>query len=171
MTRSTAIAVGFLALAALSPAAASADPAKNILAAARVLTFLENGPTGRTEIGIVFDPAKPASVAEKNAIMAALGGGYVVGGLSVVGKPMEAADAGRAKVLFLTRGVNYAAVGAEARARHVIAMGSDPACVQSGACAVGVSTDPSVQIVVNRKAAAAMGASFRAAFRMMIQEI
>jgi hypothetical protein len=171
MNHSGAVIGAGLALAVLWPDAASADPARNIQAAARVLTFLENGPTGRTVIGIVFDPDKPGSVAEKNALMAAISGGYGVGALSVVGKPMQAGDTGGAKVLFVTRGVNYAAVGAEARAKHIITIGSDPACVQNGACVVGISTDPTVQIVVNHQAAAAVGASFRASFRMMIQEI
>ncbi|HTK36586.1 MAG TPA: hypothetical protein VL358_15045 [Caulobacteraceae bacterium] len=159
------------ALAALFPGGLSADPAKNIQAAARVLTFLENPPAGRTEIGVVFDPAKPASVAEKNAIMIAIGGGYTTGGITIVGKPMEAGAVGGAKVLFVTHGVNYAAAGSDARAQRAITIGSDFACVQSGACVIAISTDPTVQIVVNHKAAAAVGASFRAAFRMMIQEI
>jgi hypothetical protein len=167
----TAIAMGGVALAVLSPGAASADPARNIQAAARILTFLENGPTGRMEIGIVFDPATPGSVAEKNAIMAALGGGYVTGAVTIVGKPMEAGDVGGVMVLFLTRGVNYARVGAKAQARRVFTIGSDSACVRSGDCIVGISTDPAVEIVINHRAAIAAGASFNASFRMMIREI
>jgi hypothetical protein len=84
---------------------------------------------------------------------------------------MEVGALGGAEVLFVTRGVNYAAVGAEARARRVITIGSDIACVRSGACVIGISTDPTVEIIVNHTAAAAVGASFKAAFRMMIQEI
>jgi len=122
-------------------------------------------------IGIVFDPAKPGSVAEKNAIMAAVGGGYTVGGVTIVGRPMEAGATGGVKFLFVTRGVSFAAVGPDARANRIMTLGSDLACVQSGVCVVGISTEPNVQIVVNRKAAGAVGASFKAAFRMMIQEI
>jgi len=166
-----AVVAGVLALTDLSAGAAAADPAKNIQVAGRVLTFLDNGPTGRIVVGVVYDPANPGSVAEKNAIMAAIGGGYSAGGVTIVGKPMEVGAVGGAGVLFVTRGVNYAAVGSEARARRIITIGSDPACVRDGACVIGISTDPIVQIVVNHKAAAAVGASFRAAFRMMIQEI
>jgi hypothetical protein len=36
---------------------------------------------------------------------------------------------------------------------------------------MGVTTVPKVEITVNRAAAAAVGASFKAAFRMMIKEI
>jgi hypothetical protein len=171
MNYSWVIIAGVLALTDLSPSMASAaDPAKNIQVAGRVLTFLENYPAGRTVIGVVFDPANPGSVAEKNAIMAAIGGGYSAGAVTIVGKPVEVGADGDAKVLFVTRGVNYASVGSNARARHIITIGSDFACVQSGACVIGVSTDPTVQIVVNHKAAAAVDATFKAAFRMMIQE-
>jgi hypothetical protein len=150
---------------------ASADPAKDIQVAGRLLTFLENAPTGRTVVGIVFDPAQAASVTEKNAIMAAIGAGYSAGGVTIVGRPMEAGAVGAAQVLFITRGLDYAAIGSAARVRHVLTIGSDLACVRDGACVVGISTDPTVQIVVNHKAAAAIGASFKAAFRMMIQEL
>jgi hypothetical protein len=171
MNCSRTIIAATLALAVLFPGRASADPAKTIEVAGRVLTFLDNAPTGRTVIGIVFDPGDRGSVAEKNAIMAAIGDGYNAGGITIVGRPVEAGATGGAKVLFITRGVDYAAVGAEARARHIITIGSDFACVRAGDCVVGITTDPTVQIVVNHAAAAAAGASFRAAFRMMIQEI
>lgn len=163
-----------VALALAAPMAAHADAAKNLGVAGRALTFLENGPTGKATLGVVFDPSKPASVAEKNAIMAAIGGGYAAGALTLVGKPVEAGEIGGVsgvQALYVTGGVNYAAVGAAAKAKKIITIGSDPACVRSGACAMGVATDPKVDITVNRATAAAVGASFKAAFRMMINEI
>jgi hypothetical protein len=164
-----------LAVSAISAAgSAHADSAKDLQVAGRALTFLENGPTGRAVLGVVFDPAKPASVAEKNAVMAAIGGGYSAGALTLTGKPIESGDvAGAAGVnaLFVTSGVNYASVGAVAKARKLVTIGSGPACVSSGACVMGVTTDPKVEIIVNRSAAAAVGVAFKAAFRMMIKEI
>jgi hypothetical protein len=156
------------------PGLAHADTAKDLQVAGRALTFLENGPTGRAVLGVVFDPSKPASVAEKNAVMAAIGGGYAAGAVTLVGKPVEADDvAGAAGVnaFYVTGGVNYAAVGAAAKARKIVTIGSSPACVNTGACVMGVTTDPKVEITVNRSAAAAVGAAFKAAFRMMIKEI
>ena len=170
----TPLSAVVIALTLAAPLAAHADPAKNLGVAGRALTFLENGPTGKATLGVVFDPSKPGSVAEKNAIMAAIGGGYAAGALTLVGKPVEAGDvAGVSGVnaLYVTAGVNYAAVGGAAKAKKIITIGSDPACVRSGACAMGVATDPKVDITVNRATAAAVGASFKAAFRMMINEI
>ncbi|MCI3135432.1 hypothetical protein [Phenylobacterium aquaticum] len=163
-----------VALALAAPGIGHADAAKDLGVAGRALTFLENGPTGKATLGVVFDSSKPASVAEKNAIMAAIGGGYAAGALTLVGKPIDAGDvAGVSGVqaLFVTGGVNYGAVGAVAKAKKIIAIGSDMACVRSGACAMGVETEPKVNITVNRATAAAVGASFKAAFRMMITEI
>ncbi|WP_235523731.1 hypothetical protein [Caulobacter sp. Root487D2Y] len=56
-----------LALVAAPLSTAHADAAKDVQVAGRALTFLENGPTGKAVLGVVFDPSKPASVAEKNA--------------------------------------------------------------------------------------------------------
>ncbi|WP_236611853.1 hypothetical protein [Phenylobacterium zucineum] len=157
-----------------APGAAFADPAKDLQVAGRALTFLENGPTGRATLGVVFDPSKPASVAEKDAVMAAIGGGYSAGTVTLVGKPVEAggvAGASGVNALYVTKGVNYAAVGAAAKAKKLVTIGSDPACVGSGACVMGVTTTPKVEITVNRSAAASVGAAFKAAFRMMIKEI
>lgn len=168
-------AVAALAAAVMfGPGLAHADPAKDLQVAGRALTFLENGPSGRVVLGVVFDPSKPASVAEKNAAMAALSSGVSAGAVTLVGKPVEADDVGGAagvNALYVTSGVNYGAVGAAAKAKKLVTISSAQACVQSGACVMGVTTEPKVEITVNRTAAAAVGAAFKAAFRMMIKEI
>lgn len=162
------------AAALAAPALAHADAAKDLQVAGRALTFLENGPAGKAVLGVVFDPAKPASVAEKNAVMAALGSGYSAGTVTLTGKPVEASAVGGVSgvnALFVTTGVNYGAVGGAAKAKKIITIGSDTACATSGACVMAVATEPKVEITVNRSAAAAVGAAFKAAFRMMIKEV
>lgn len=168
------LGAGLLALLAASPIAAQADSAKTLAIAGRALSFLEGGPTGKVVLGVVFDPAKPASVAEKNAVMAALGAGYTAGALTMTGKPIEVSAVGGASgvsILYVTSGVNYGAVGAAAKSRRLITVGSDVACAQAGACVMSVAAEPKVDITVNRNAAAAVGATFKSAFRMMIHEI
>jgi hypothetical protein len=169
---------GLLVLSALAlvaaPFAAHADAAKDLQVAGRALTFLENGPTGKATLGVVFDPSKPGSVAEKNAVMAAIGGGMSAGALTITGKAVEAGDVGGVSgvnALYITTGVNAAPVGAAAKAKKLITIGSDVSCATSGACVMSVSADPKVEIVVSRSAAAAVGAVFKAAFRMMIREV
>ncbi len=157
-----------------TPITAHADTQKDLQIAVRALTFLEKAPTGSAVMGVVFDPSKPGSVAEKNALMATIGGGYSAGGLTVTAKAIEAgavSSASGVTVLFVTTGVAYGPVGAAAKSKNLVTIGSDPACATSGGCAISVSADPKVEIIVNRATAAAVGATFKAAFRMMIREI
>ncbi|MFT4251637.1 MAG: hypothetical protein QM608_04045 [Caulobacter sp.] len=162
------------ALLTIAPLSAHADAAKDLQVAGRALTFLENGPTGKAVLGVVFDPSKPASVAEKNAVMAAIGGGMNAGSLTLTAKPVEAgavAGVGGVAALYITTGVNAGPVGAAAKAKKIITIGSDASCAVSGACVMSVSADPKVEIIVNRGAAASVGAVFKSAFRMMIREV
>jgi hypothetical protein len=164
--------IGFPLFAAQLALPAYADTSKDIQVAGRALSFLENGPSGHVVIGVVFDPSKAASVAQKDAVMAALGSGLDAGSLTLTGKPMEVgAISGGVAALYLTGGVNFAAAEAAAKAHKLITISADSACVTSGACVMGVSTTPKVEIKVNRAAAAAIGVSFKSAFRMMITEI
>ncbi|ESQ80297.1 hypothetical protein [Asticcacaulis benevestitus] len=125
-------------------------------------------------MGIVYDPSKPGSVAEKDEIMGSIGAGMTAGSATIVGKPVDASSLGAAGdvyALYLTHGVNYAAVGAAGKAKKVLTISADMGCVNSGACVMGVAADPKVGITVNHSAAAAIGAAFKAAFKMMIKEI
>ncbi len=170
LTGMVAVATGLFALTV----PASADGSREIQVAGRTLTFLDGGPTGKVVFGIVYDSSKPASVAEKDEVMAALGSGMSAGAATVVGKPVEAssvASAGDVGALYFTHGVNYAAAGAVAKSKKILSISSDMACVNSGACVMGVAASPKVEIVVNSATAAAVGAKFKAAFKMMIKEI
>jgi len=158
----------------LMPLQASADGAREVQVAGRTLTFLDNGPTGKVIFAVVFDSSKAASVAEKDEVMAALGSGMSVGSATVVGKAVDVAalpSAGDAGAFYLTHGVNYAVAGAFAKSKKILSISSDMACVESGACVMGVAASPKVEIVVNTATANAVGAHFKAAFKMMIKEI
>ncbi len=158
----------------LCPLGSHAEGSREIQVAGRTLTFLDNGPSGKVVFAVVFDPSKPASVAEKDEVMAAIGAGMSVGGATVVGRAVEMnglGSAGDAGAFYLTHGVNYTAAGAFAKSKKILSISSDMACVQSGACVMGVAASPKVEIVVNAATAGAEGISFKAAFKMMIKEI
>ncbi|MGA2709454.1 MAG: hypothetical protein ACLQJ0_11175 [Steroidobacteraceae bacterium] len=170
-TVATGIALAWIALGA---APALADPAKDVQVAARALGFLENAPHGAVVLGIVYDPGKPATVAERDALMAAIGSGLTAGDLTITGKPIEASAVGGAggmAALYVTTGSPYSEIGAAASGKKLLTISSDKACAQSGACVMSVVTTPAVEITVNHNAATAVGATFKAAFRMMIKEI
>ncbi len=173
MTSSSGLAVLTVCLIIL-PVQASADGSREIQVAGRTLTFLDNGPSGRVTFAVVFDASKPASVAEKDEVMAAIGSGMSVGGTTIVGRAVEMnsiGSAGDAGAFYLTHGVNYTAAGAFAKSKKILSISSDMACVQSGACVMGVAASPKVEIVVNSATAKAEGIVFKAAFKMMIKEI
>ncbi|ESQ75765.1 hypothetical protein [Asticcacaulis sp. AC402] len=173
LTHATALATAVATLF-LAPLSAHADGAREIQVAGRTLTFLDGGPTGKVTFAIVYDASKPASVAEKDEVMAALGSGMAAGSATIVGKPVEAGaigSAGDVGAYYITRGVNFTAVGSAAKSKKILSIGSDMACVKAGACVMGVAATPKVEIVVNSATAAAVGAKFKAAFKMMIKEI
>ncbi|HUK02674.1 MAG TPA: hypothetical protein VLW26_10380 [Steroidobacteraceae bacterium] len=171
--RTLAAAFVLTAITAVTPSA-FADPAKDLQVAARALGFLESAPSGNVVLGIVFDPGKPATLAERDALMAAIGGGMAAGDMKITGTPIEASKVGSASgvaALYVTTGVNYAEVGAAASGKKLLTISGDKACAQAGQCVMSVVTSPAVEITVNHNAAAAVGASFKAAFRMMIHEV
>jgi hypothetical protein len=171
--RALAATLALAALTAVTPPA-FADPAKDLQVAVRALAFLDPAPTGNVVIGIVFDPDKPASRSERDALMAAIGSGISVGAMKVTGSPIAIGNVGAASgvsALYVTTGVDYAAVATAANAKKLLTISGDKACAESGQCVMSVVTSPAVEITVNDRAAAAVGAKFKAAFRMMIHEI
>ena len=106
--------------------------------------------------------------------MVAIGAGISAGDMKLTGTPIEASKVGGASgvaALYVTTGVNYAEVGAAASGKKLLTISGVKACAQSGSCVMSVVTSPAVEITVNHNAATAVGASFKADFRMMIHEV
>jgi hypothetical protein len=159
-----------------APVAARATvTAKDIQVAARVLGFITTPVTGTVKLGIVYDPANAASMADERALLGILGSGLTIGNVTLVPEPVQLAKVGSADtdVLFLTGGLGASAapVGAAAAARKEMCITTDIAAVQAGDCAVDVQADPTVQITVNKSVADSSGLSFGTDFLLMITEI
>ena len=75
--------------------------------------------------------------------------------------------------LFLTAGLNDEAQGvaAASRALKIPCVTADLAQVKNGTCAMGIRSQPKIEILVNRAAAEANGTTFSTVFRMMITEL
>ncbi len=155
--------------------ALAAVTATDVQVAARVLGFTTTPVTGMVKLGIVYDPANPASAADEAALAGILGSGLTVGAVTLVPVPVPVASlaGANADVLFLTSGLGAEAgqVGSAAAARKIMCITTDAAANAAGDCAVAVQSDPAVKITVNKAAAAASGVSFGTAFMMMITEI
>jgi hypothetical protein len=141
----------------------------------RALTFLDKPLSGEVIIGIVYSTDNPQSVREADQLQRLLGGGLRVG--NVLLKPLTVAldhvSQANVDVLFLTAGLGEQAlpVAAASRSRHLPCITTDLSQVKSGRCPVGVSSKPTIEILVNRAAALANGTPFSTLFRMMINEI
>jgi hypothetical protein len=156
------------------PAAAEVSDT-TLLVAARALSFLQHPLQGEIVVGIVYLPGNPQSALEARQLDALMEGGFRAG--TLVLRPrlitLDELPASNVGLYFLTSELGH---GAEAlaqltRSRHIPCVTTDIAQVKDGNCAMGVSAQPRVEILVNRAAAAASGMTFSEAFRVMITEM
>jgi hypothetical protein len=162
-------------LAGISGTAQAQFALSDLQVAGRALGFLEKPLTGEIKVGIVYTSANPHSFAEAQDIQTMLGGGLRVGNvtLSPVLVPLTDVSGTDVALFFLTEGVGSEAMrtAEAARSKRALCITTDLPQVTSGVCAMGVRSQPKVEILVNRAAAARTGMSFSAVFRMMITEI
>ena len=140
----------------------------------RVLGFMDHPPSAQINLGLVYDPAAAASKKQAENLLGQLGSGYKAGNFTLIPKLVKIGDVSSASVnvFVLMDGVGGAAKMADViKAKKIPCFTGDIAQVNSGACLVGIATDPKVEIVFNRGLAAASGISFGSAFHMMISEI
>jgi hypothetical protein len=142
--------------------------------AGRALGFLDKPLQGQVTAAIVYSPANPQSAREAEALKDMLGDGLKIGNITLRPVLVAAADVqhSTAALFLLTDGVDDLALVADAaRAKKIPCITTDLAKVKSGHCAIGVRSQPKIEILVNRDAATRSQLSFSAVFRMMITEI
>jgi hypothetical protein len=177
MMRKKILAFSCCLIATIVTGAARAEVTmKDAQVIGRVLGFLETPPTGTVELGIVFDPAKPDSVADAEKLRGILGDGIPAGTAKLKPRLILIADIAAApKVIafFVTHGLGAGvdAVAVVAQQRHVPTITNEPGCAYSGRCVISATSEPAVEIVVNKAAAEATGTKFATFFRMLIKEI
>lgn len=167
-------AASLLAGAIATQPAPAQMTANNVLAGARVLSFVQPALSGSVTAAIVYQPGDAGSEAEARAIEHVLGGGLVVGSLTIKPKkiPVDALGGlAGAKVAFVTRAVNDRQVASAAAQRSIITISSDPGCAQAGLCVISISPGSKVQIIVSKAACQASKVKFGAAFLMLVKEI
>jgi len=163
-----------LAAATTAQLALAQMTSNNVLAGARVLSFLQPAFSGSITAAIVYEPGDAGSEAEAQAIEHALGGGLVIGSLTLKPKKVSAdalSGLAGAKVAFVTRAVNDRQVASAAAQHSIITISSDPGCAQAGLCVVSISPGSKVQITVSKAACNAAKVKFGTAFLMLVKEI
>ena len=169
-----AVVSGLAIIALISPSSARVTQT-DLLVAGRALGFINNLKRGDVRVGIVYDPGRAQSAQQANEFAAAMAGGFRVG--SAVLHPVtlsigEMAGA-NVDVLLLTAGLGAEAAeaGRVSRARKLPCLTFDLAQVRNAVCAMGVRSNPKIEVIVNRAAAKASGLDLAAAFRLLITEI
>ncbi|MGQ9369080.1 hypothetical protein [Azospirillum sp. ST 5-10] len=172
------IVAGMVAAALLIAAPAGAEvSSKDVQVAAKTFGFTVPPLSGTVKVAIVFDAAVPESKMEADQLGGILGSGLAVGSatLTPVLVPVGQLDSGLegAGVAFVTSGLSasHERIFAATKARKLLSVSADAACVQSARCVMGVKSEPKVEIVVSKTAAEASSVSFAPAFRMMITEL
>jgi len=172
LASSSSVALAALLCSFVVAAPAQAEfAAKDAQVMARVMGFMDQPPPATVKLGIVYDAGTEK---QAEALMAQLGGSLAAGKFTLVPTLVKIGDVGSANVnaVVLMSGTGGAAnVAAITKAKKIPCFTGDRSLVQSGACLVGINTDPKVEILLNKALAASSGISFGAAFKMMITEI
>lgn len=148
---------------------------KDVMVAARALTFLENPPKGTAEIGIISNPADPASVKDAATAKAVIDQGLAVGDLTVHARvlaPSEVQAASGLAAILVTGGTPavYQEVAAAAKSQRLLTITADPACIKADQCVMLVRSEPKIQVLSNSRVAQQNGVTFSQTFAMMIKE-
>ncbi|WP_417451001.1 hypothetical protein [Kordiimonas sp.] len=172
------VTCGLMALAITTlPTTVSAAPSeKDVLVASRALNFISPKPSGEITAAIIYDASNAASKADAEGLAAIIGGGMKAGKVTLVGKLVDVNDMAAMKgsaIAFVAEGTaaHHSAIAAAVSGAGILTASTDLSCVRSAQCALGVSTDPKVEIFVNKSAASAAGVEFLPAFLMMVKEV
>lgn len=157
------------------PGGAAATSTKDLQVGVRGVDFLAEPLRGRIPVAVVHDPANRASQQDALAIAAWLTASGRSAKVELVPMLVEVQDLDRAppyRVAIIASGLeaNFGRILDFARRNVTLTITADLACVRSGACVLGIATEPAVEVIVSRQASAVCGVEFQRAFRMMVKE-
>ena len=138
----------------------------------RALNFVEGASGQERTIAIVYEASDEA---EANELASLMDGGLRAGRVTLTARlvsiqNLSSLDGVDAAILVGSTSENSTAFDA-ASSRGVMTVSTNMQCVENARCVMGVQSNPSVKVVVNRNAANGSSVSFTAAFAMMVEEI
>jgi hypothetical protein len=169
--------MGSLAVCALLAAAPlhAQVTSMDLQVAGRALGFLDKPLSGDVQVAVVYAQNNPQSVQAAESLRSQMGDGLKVGNTTLRPVLVPLTEVGKVNtgLLFLapSAGAEADAMKQVIQAKHLMCFTTDIAQVKAGRCAVGIRSQPRIEIIVNRDAAAVSGVSFSTVFRMMITEI
>ncbi len=139
----------------------------------RAVAFMQPPPPNDAVIAIVYVEGNAASRQDAEAIAALIGAGLPVGRTTMRPRTADVDHLAAAgpSVVIAASGANGPRLYAATRSARALCVTTDIEAVRTGVCAMAISSEPRVEIVVNHAASAAAGIDFAAAFRMMIREL
>ena len=156
-----------------SPARAGFTP-KDGQVLGRTMGYVGEGRSGVTVVGVVYLPEHSPSQREAELVRGVIGEGLTAGRVRLQARlvPLsELSELNGVDALYVTPGtIGDPAVPLAARRMRVPTVSAGMDCVEAAHCAVGFSTEPTVQIVISRNAAERAGVQFTQAFRMLVTE-
>lgn len=168
----------FLAAALLTGSPAAADVSeKDLQVAAKTLGFTDPPMAGSVKVGLIYDASNAQSQSEAEAVQAIMGAGLESGAITMVPVmvPVDQLDAslGGLGVAFVMGGMSahFDKIFEATKSKKLLSISADPACAEAGRCVMSVTSEPKVQITVNKAASESSAIAFSPAFRMMISEI
>jgi len=174
VARFASMAWAALLLITSLPSAAEVSQ-RDLQVLARALGFLQPPRSGDLRLGLVHDPGNAASLRQAEDIATLLSATPRLSTVLFrpVLVPLAEADRAPVDVFLLTEylGAEAQALAAVSADRRLPCVTTDLAQVRAGACALGIQSQPKVQIVAHRGAAADSALTFATAFRMMIMEL
>ena len=149
---------------------------KDIMVAVRTLGFVSNPPVGRIDFAVIYDPSNPLSVHDKDNAYAVLDGGTPVGQAIIRTMPFTISEIDRIKefkFVLLTSGIDdyIPIISKVTKNSGILTITTNLEYVRKGYCVMGVVSEPTVKVLINRQIANNNGISFAVFFRMMIMEI
>ena len=152
---------------------AASFAAKDLQVLGRAIAFMQPPPSPDAIIAIAYVAGNAASRQDAEAIAALIGDGIHAG--RAILRPrivdINGLEAGGFQVVIAADGANGARLRGAARSARALCVTTDIEAVRAGFCAMAITSEPRVEIIVNHAVSAAAGIDFAAAFRMMIQEM
>lgn len=158
------------------PPLIAATTIKDVMVAVRAINFVTPAPTGATPIAILYAADTPGSLADAKAILAFIElepntGRAQLQPILVNVAELDQLHGIRFALVAFGLDTHYDAIAAAARTQGILSICADPACAQTARCVMAVTSEPRVQVTVNRSAAVAAHVEFSTAFRMLINEL
>jgi D-ribose pyranose/furanose isomerase RbsD len=122
-----------------------------------------------TDIGLVYDPALPASKHEAESLAQSLGNGYRPTLVDVNALTQNA----QIKLIILTNGLSahFNSIASQTRQQHIFTLSIDTKCAEHNCCVLSIDTSSGIEIFLNETLLRELGFDVDAALRFMVKRV